>query len=45
MITTAANELVGELHDRMPVILAPGACDAWPGHGGKFTERNFEFLG
>ena len=24
IITTAANELVGQIHDRMPVILPPG---------------------
>ena len=29
IITTAANELVAELHDRMPVILPPEAQEAW----------------
>lgn len=29
IITTAANELVGELHDRMPAILLPDSQDAW----------------
>jgi putative SOS response-associated peptidase YedK len=29
IITTAANELVGELHDRMPAILLPDFQDAW----------------
>src|SRR4030095_2679175 len=29
IITTAANHLVGELHNRMPAILAPKAHDAW----------------
>jgi len=29
IITTAANELVGSLHDRMPAILSPEAQDAW----------------
>lgn len=29
IITTAANELVGELHDRMPAILVPEFHDAW----------------
>ena len=29
IITTAANELVGEIHDRMPVILPPEAFDRW----------------
>jgi len=29
IITTAANELVGELHDRMPAILLHEFQDAW----------------
>ena len=29
IITTAANELIGELHDRMPVILLPDAYESW----------------
>jgi putative SOS response-associated peptidase YedK len=29
IITTAANSLVAPLHDRMPVILDPGAESAW----------------
>jgi len=29
IITTDPNDLVAELHDRMPVILAPDAYDAW----------------
>jgi putative SOS response-associated peptidase YedK len=29
ILTTAANETVAPLHDRMPVILAPGAEAAW----------------
>ena len=29
LITTAANETLGPIHDRMPVILAPDAWDAW----------------
>jgi putative SOS response-associated peptidase YedK len=29
IITTAANALVAPIHDRMPVILEPGAWDAW----------------
>ena len=29
IITTAANELVGRIHDRMPVILPPDAYDRW----------------
>ena len=29
ILTTGANALVGEVHDRMPVILAPDAYDVW----------------
>ncbi len=29
IITTIANELVGQIHDRMPVILPPDAYDRW----------------
>jgi putative SOS response-associated peptidase YedK len=29
LITTAANELVGQIHDRMPLILAPESYDRW----------------
>ena len=29
MIITDANDLVGEVHDRMPVILEPADIDAW----------------
>lgn len=29
IITTAANEIVGPLHDRMPAILLPEAYDVW----------------
>jgi putative SOS response-associated peptidase YedK len=29
ILTTAANSAIASLHDRMPVILAPGAEDAW----------------
>ena len=29
MITTDANELVAEIHDRMPLILAPGDYASW----------------
>ena len=31
VITTSANELIGELHDRMPVILAEADWPAWLG--------------
>ena len=29
IITTTANEMIGAIHDRMPVILPPEACDRW----------------
>ena len=29
VITTAANELVADIHNRMPVILPPEAYDRW----------------
>ena len=29
ILTTGANPLVGEIHDRMPVIVAPDAYDVW----------------
>jgi putative SOS response-associated peptidase YedK len=29
IITTEANELIAPVHDRMPVILHPGAYDRW----------------
>src|SRR4051812_8159696 len=29
VITTAANELVGQIHDRMPLILAPEEFESW----------------
>jgi len=29
IITTAGNELMQPIHDRMPVILNPGQCAAW----------------
>ncbi len=29
IITTAANELLAPIHDRMPVILAPESFDRW----------------
>jgi putative SOS response-associated peptidase YedK len=29
ILTTAANTLVGEIHDRMPVILSPDKYDLW----------------
>jgi putative SOS response-associated peptidase YedK len=35
IVTVDANALVGELHDRMPLILAPGDYDAWLSTGTK----------
>jgi putative SOS response-associated peptidase YedK len=29
VVTTDANEMVADIHDRMPAILAPGDCDRW----------------
>lgn len=29
IITTTANEMMAEIHDRMPVLLAPGDWDEW----------------
>ena len=29
IITTTANELVAEIHDRMPVIVPPDAYERW----------------
>ena len=31
IVTTKPNELVAPLHDRMPLILAPGDYDRWLG--------------
>ena len=31
VITTDANALVVDIHDRMPLILAPGDCERWLG--------------
>lgn len=33
IVTIDANALVGQLHDRMPLILTPGDYDAWLGAG------------
>ncbi len=38
ILTTAANALVGEIHDRMPVILAPDAYDVWLDPGSERDE-------
>ena len=39
ILTTTANELVGALHDRMPVILAPQDYDLWLDPGIREAER------
>jgi putative SOS response-associated peptidase YedK len=39
IVTTAANALVGELHDRMPVILASADWPAWLGETPAEPER------
>jgi putative SOS response-associated peptidase YedK len=31
VVTTTANELMTEIHDRMPVIIPPGSYDHWLG--------------
>jgi len=33
IVTTAANSLMAKIHDRMPVLVAPGSYDAWLGAG------------
>jgi putative SOS response-associated peptidase YedK len=33
IVTTAANALMARIHDRMPVLVAPGSYDAWLGSG------------
>lgn len=33
IITTTANDRIADIHDRMPVILAPGDEEAWLDHG------------
>jgi putative SOS response-associated peptidase YedK len=29
MMITAADDLVGEVHDRMPIVLEPGEFEPW----------------
>jgi len=33
ILTTAANELLRPVHERMPVVLSPGSADAWLARG------------
>jgi len=33
IVTTAANALMAKIHERMPVLVAPGSYDAWLGTG------------
>jgi len=44
IITTAASSAIASLHDRMPVILAPGAESAWLEHS-QTPDRLRELLG
>ena len=37
IVTTAANETLAPLHDRMPVIIAPDQFDLWLGQGDEDT--------
>ncbi len=39
IITTAPNELVSPIHDRMPVILAPESYELWLAEGGQRPEE------
>jgi putative SOS response-associated peptidase YedK len=45
IITTGANEVVGRLHDRMPVILEPEVFDLWLDPGEQRVDRLKELLG
>ena len=38
ILTTAPNRVVGEVHNRMPVILPPDAYDAWLDPGAEREE-------
>ena len=44
IITTAANEPMSELHDRMPVMLAPDHWDAWLDPGNADTDALGQLL-
>lgn len=44
IITTRANDLVGRIHDRMPVILTDEAASAWLDRDPPETERLAELL-
>jgi putative SOS response-associated peptidase YedK len=45
IITTAPNALVGEIHNRMPVILAPEAYEQWLDPGEQPPEQLDRWLG
>jgi putative SOS response-associated peptidase YedK len=45
IITTGPNEVMGPIHDRMPVILAPGQFDAWLDPGNHDTAALTAMLG
>jgi len=44
IVTTAANRLVGLLHDRMPAILSPGDFSAWLDADGVEAQRALSLL-
>ncbi|HWZ69745.1 MAG TPA: SOS response-associated peptidase family protein [Stellaceae bacterium] len=44
IVTTSPNELLAELHDRMPVILAPDHWPAWLGERAADLEELKSFL-
>jgi len=44
IITTGANEVVGRVHDRMPVILHPESYDLWLSEDERQTELRKELL-
>ena len=45
IITTGPNEIMAAIHDRMPVILAPGQFDAWLDPGNHDTAALAAMLG
>ena len=45
LITTEPNELMREIHDRMPVLVAPDDYAAWLDRGNKHVERLKAMLG
>jgi putative SOS response-associated peptidase YedK len=43
VITTDADELVAEIHDRMPLILAPGDYARWLNYGNDCGSKRLAF--